>query len=87
MPWPDDDLRAARADPAGELATRIAVDEALAALPPEQRMAVVLVDVQGHPVAEAAEILQVPPGTVKSRCARARARLAVLLGHLDGEDG
>ena len=87
VPWPESDLRAPRPDPATELATRLAVDDALAALPPEQRLAVVLVDVQGHPVAEAAEILQVPPGTVKSRCARARARLAALLGHLEGEDG
>ena len=45
-------------------------------LPVEQRVAVVLVDVQGYPVAEAAAILEVPVGTVKSRCARGRARLA-----------
>ena len=85
VPWPERDVPAGRPDPAAELATRLAVDEALAALPVEQRLAVVLVDVQGCPVAEAAEILQVPPGTVKSRCARGRARLAVLLGHLREE--
>jgi RNA polymerase sigma-70 factor, ECF subfamily len=45
----------------------------------------VLVDVQGWPVMEAAELLEVPVGTVKSRCARGRARLAVLLGHLREE--
>ena len=39
-------------------------------------------DVQGYPVAEVARILGVAEGTVKSRCARGRARLAVLLGHL-----
>jgi RNA polymerase sigma-70 factor, ECF subfamily len=87
VPWPERDIAARRPDPATELATRLAVDDALAALPPEQRLAVVLVDVQGWPVAEAAEILQVPVGTVKSRCARARARLAVLLGHLREEVG
>ncbi|WP_416237184.1 RNA polymerase sigma factor SigM [Streptomyces marinisediminis] len=55
---------------------------ALAELPPEQRAALVLVDMQGYPVAEAAEVLQVAVGTVKSRCARGRARLLPLLGHL-----
>jgi RNA polymerase sigma-70 factor, ECF subfamily len=55
---------------------------ALAQLPVEQRAALVLVDMQAYPVAEAAEILDVPPGTVKSRCARGRARLLPLLTHL-----
>ncbi|MET7374937.1 RNA polymerase sigma factor SigM [Micromonospora arida] len=62
--------------------TVLVVREALAALPLEQRAALVLVDVQGYPVAEVARILGVAEGTVKSRCARGRARLAVLLGHL-----
>ncbi|GHF69607.1 RNA polymerase sigma factor SigM [Streptomyces thermodiastaticus] len=56
--------------------------KALATLPPDQRAALVLVDMQGYPVAEAARILGVPVGTVKSRCARGRARLLPLLGHL-----
>lgn len=85
LPWPEHDIACRRPDPATELATRLAVDEALAALPAEQRVAVVLVDVHGCGVAEAAEILEVPVGTVKSRCARGRARLAVLLGHLREE--
>jgi RNA polymerase sigma-70 factor (ECF subfamily) len=55
---------------------------ALAELPPDQKAALVLVDMEGYPVAEAAEILEVPTGTVKSRCARGRARLAVLLSDL-----
>jgi RNA polymerase sigma-70 factor, ECF subfamily len=75
-----------RSDPAADLVTRLAVDDALAELPLAQRLAVVLVDVQGWPVQDAAEILEVPVGTVKSRCARGRARLAVLLGHLREED-
>ncbi|WP_327368598.1 RNA polymerase sigma factor SigM [Streptomyces sp. NBC_01217] len=58
---------------------------ALATLPAEQRAALVLVDMQGYPVAEAARILEVPTGTVKSRCARGRARLAPLLTHLRSE--
>ena len=48
----------------------------------EQRAAVVLVDMEGYPVAEAARILDCPVGTVKSRCSRARARLAVVLAPL-----
>ncbi|MEU4209837.1 RNA polymerase sigma factor SigM [Streptomyces sp. NPDC026206] len=55
---------------------------ALATLPPDQRAALVLVDMQGYPVAEAAEVLDVPTGTVKSRCARGRARLLPMLTHL-----
>jgi RNA polymerase sigma-70 factor (ECF subfamily) len=55
---------------------------ALATLPPDQRAALVLVDMQGFPVAEAAGVLDVPVGTVKSRCARGRARLLPLLTHL-----
>ena len=73
------------ADIATRLATRLSVEEALTELPAGQRIAVVLVDVQGWPVAEVAALLEVPVGTVKSRCARARARLAVLLGHLREE--
>ncbi|MGW0992331.1 RNA polymerase sigma factor SigM [Streptomyces sp. NPDC002523] len=64
--------------------------EALGTLPYEQRAALVLVDMQGYPVAEAARILDVPTGTVKSRCARGRARLLPLIGHLrsgDPDDG
>jgi RNA polymerase sigma-70 factor (ECF subfamily) len=82
VPWPEREVPARRSDPAVEVVTRLAVAEALALLPVEQRVAVVLVDVHGYPVAEAAAILGVPRGTVKSRCARGRARLAVLLGHL-----
>jgi RNA polymerase sigma-70 factor (ECF subfamily) len=68
--------------PVPDLDTALVVREALAALPAEQRAALVLVDVQGYPVAEAALILGVAEGTIKSRCARGRARLAVALGHL-----
>ncbi|MFF8356878.1 RNA polymerase sigma factor SigM [Streptomyces chartreusis] len=61
--------------------------EALGTLPPDQRAALVLVDMQGYPVAEAARVLDVPTGTVKSRCARGRARLLPLLTHLRPESG
>ncbi|MEU0129587.1 MULTISPECIES: RNA polymerase sigma factor SigM [unclassified Streptomyces] len=64
---------------------------ALATLPAEQRSALILVDMQAYPVAEAARILDVPTGTVKSRCARGRARLLPLLTHLrsnrEGSEG
>ncbi|MEZ0064156.1 RNA polymerase sigma-70 factor (ECF subfamily) [Streptacidiphilus sp. MAP12-20] len=64
----------------GELRRELAA--ALATLPHEQRAALVLVDMQGYPVAEAAALLGVPTGTVKSRCARARAKLLPHLSHL-----
>jgi RNA polymerase sigma-70 factor (ECF subfamily) len=60
--------------------------EALGTLPPDQRAALILVDMQGYPVAEAARVLDVPIGTVKSRCARSRARLLPLLTHLRPAD-
>jgi RNA polymerase sigma-70 factor, ECF subfamily len=59
---------------------------ALAELPAEQRAALVLVDMQGYPVAEAAQVLNVPIGTIKSRCARGRARLLPLLSQLRPEN-
>jgi RNA polymerase sigma-70 factor (ECF subfamily) len=62
--------------------TALDVRAALARLPVEQRAAIVLVDVQGYSVAEAAAVLDIAEGTVKSRCARGRARLATLLGYL-----
>jgi RNA polymerase sigma-70 factor, ECF subfamily len=86
VPWPERDVAARGPDPATELVTRLAVRDALGLIPVEQRLAVVLVDIQGYPVAETAAILGVPVGTVKSRCARGRARLAVLLGHLREEE-
>lgn len=55
---------------------------ALRMLPDEQRAALVLVDMEGYPVAEAADILGCAVGTVKSRCSRGRARLAELLAPL-----
>lgn len=77
---------AAARDAIDERETSLAVTEALAELPPDQRAAVVLVDVQGYSVAETAELLGVAEGTVKSRCARGRVKLAILLGHLRNPD-
>ena len=62
-------------DPARATDTRLDVDAALRMLPPPQRAALVLVDMLGFSVDDAAAILDISPGTVKSRCARGRARL------------
>lgn len=58
---------------------RADVMAALATLSEEQRSALVLVDMEGYSVDEAAAILDCAPGTVKSRCSRGRARLVPLL--------
>ena len=70
------------ADPADEALVaerRRLVVAALRQLPAEQRAALVLVDMEGYSVAEAAEMLDCAVGTVKSRCSRGRGRLAELL--------
>ena len=69
-------------DRCGEVETAILVRRALMRLPAGQRAAVLAVDMFGYTVTEAAALLGVAEGTVKSRRARARARLAVLLAHL-----
>ncbi|GAA3280261.1 RNA polymerase sigma factor SigM [Dactylosporangium vinaceum] len=79
VPLPETDVTPA---PASDRETALDVRQALLQLPIEQRAALVLVDVQGYAVAEAAVMLGVAEGTIKSRCARGRARLAMLLGHL-----
>jgi RNA polymerase sigma-70 factor (ECF subfamily) len=66
--------------------TAIMVERALMRLPIEQRAAVVAVDMQGYSIADAARLLGIAEGTVKSRCARARAKLAAVLGYVDGTD-
>lgn len=82
---PEDEDRAAElamelADDPAEVGERRAdVMAALSSLPEEQRAALVLVDMEGYAVDEAAAILGCAPGTVKSRCSRGRARLVPLL--------
>lgn len=73
-------------DPAHRVDTAIVVERALLQLPVEQRAAVVAVDMQGYSVAETARLLGVAEGTVKSRCARARAKLARSLQYFEGDD-
>jgi RNA polymerase sigma-70 factor (ECF subfamily) len=57
------------------------IEVALAALKPEFRSAVLLVDMEGMSLEGAADTLQVPVGTVKSRVFRARKQLADELGN------
>jgi len=61
--------------------TGLDVRQALATLGPDQRAALMLVDMAGYSVDDAAAILGCAPGTVKSRCARGRTRLVPLLGN------
>lgn len=67
---------AAPVDPADAVAARLDVDDGLSQLPEEFRTAVVLRDIAGLDYAEIAEVLDLAPGTVRSRIARGRARLA-----------
>jgi RNA polymerase sigma-70 factor, ECF subfamily len=60
---------------------RLDVDAALAQIPDEFRVAVVLRDLCDLDYAEIATVLDVPPGTVRSRIARGRAALGELLGN------
>jgi len=53
----------------------------VAELPEEQRAVLLLVAVEGLSYKEAASTLELPIGTVMSRLARARAKLAAGLGH------
>ena len=64
------------------LARRQVIDRALAALPEELRVAVMLRDVQGLEYKEIAAALDVPIGTVESRIFRARQKLKPLLASL-----
>ena len=72
-------------DPVEVKEQRSVVTAALGALNADQRAALVLVDMEGYSVEEAAQILGCAPGTIKSRCARGRARLLPLLSHLKAE--
>lgn len=67
-------------DVAGSVSQRLAIGEALASIPPAHLAALILVDVHGYSLQEAASALDVAVGTVKSRRSRARSRLAGLLG-------
>jgi len=79
----DQDMRSGGThDHASRTETRIVVRDALEALPHDQRIALTLVDMLGYRVEEAADILEVASGTIKSRCARGRSKLLPALAHL-----
>lgn len=84
LPDDDPDLPGEAPDPStpmeATVTDRLGLDDALAALPEEFRVPLVLRDVVGHDYAEISAILDLPPGTVRSRISRARQRMAVLLG-------
>lgn len=63
------------------------VKEALQAIPEDFRLAVYFVDIEGFPYKEAAEILEVPIGTVMSRLHRGRKQLRELLSDYAAERG
>jgi RNA polymerase sigma-70 factor, ECF subfamily len=69
-------------DPSGASDTQLDVQAALRQLVPDQQAALVLVDMLGYSVADAADVLGVSEGTVKSRAARGRAKLLPRLEHL-----
>jgi RNA polymerase sigma-70 factor (ECF subfamily) len=56
------------------------ISEAMDKLPEEQRLAVALVLVEGLSYKEAAQLLDIPMGTLTSRLARGRTALAAALG-------
>jgi RNA polymerase sigma-70 factor (ECF subfamily) len=81
-PTAPDDLPsppATGSDPADRLDARERLADALAALPADQRVAVLLIDQFGYDYRTAAEALGVPVGTAASRVASARARLRAVL--------
>jgi RNA polymerase sigma-70 factor (ECF subfamily) len=59
------------------------LERALDGLPHDQRLAIILSDVQGYDYEEIAEITDVAMGTVKSRISRGRSRLRNLLQESD----
>ena len=62
-------------DEALRLELNVHLQEGLATLPPDQRLAIVLRDVQGLTYEEVAEVMRCSVGTVKSRIARGRWRM------------
>ena len=62
-------------DGSGQTDEQLAIAQAMADLPDEQRIAVALVLVDGLSYADAAEVLEIPPGTLNSRVVRGRMAL------------
>ncbi|MEP9393247.1 RNA polymerase sigma factor SigM [Gordonia sp. VNQ95] len=83
---PDNYALAGSADEYGRVELTLAIEDALDQLPANQRAAIIAIDVEGYTMDEASQLLGVPVGTLKSRSARGRYRLADLLGYLRGAD-
>ena len=62
-------------DGSGQTDEQLAIAQAMAGLPDEQRIAVALVLIDGLSYADAAEVLEIPPGTLNSRVVRGRRAL------------
>ena len=62
-------------DGSGQTDEQLAIAQAMANLPDEQRIAVALVLIDGLSYADAAEVLEIPPGTLNSRVMRGRMAL------------
>jgi RNA polymerase sigma-70 factor, ECF subfamily len=84
---PEPTANAGSSAPESEVADRLDVDAALSRLTPEYRAAVALRDLVGMDYAEIADVLGIPPGTVRSRISRGRAVLADLLGNREPSSG
>ena len=89
VPLPEDSGSHPAISPADTNAQRWAVSEAMSKLPEDQRLAIALVLVEGMSYKEAAEVLEIPIGTLTSRLARGRAVLAAALSddHYSTEGG
>ena len=83
-PLPERELADTR-DAHASVDVRLDVREALERLPEGQRLALVLVDMHGLSVLEAAMVLEVAEGTVKSRCSRGREAMAAMLRERSGQ--
>jgi RNA polymerase sigma-70 factor, ECF subfamily len=80
----DEAIAARRPQTAADAASHVAIGDLVRRLAPDRRAAFVLTQVLGLSYAEAAEVCECPPGTVRSRLARARAEL---VGWWEEEDG
>lgn len=81
---PQKELADAR-DAHSSVDVRLDVRRALDRLPEGQRLALVLVDMHGLSITEAAAVLGIAEGTVKSRCSRGREAMAALLREPSGQ--
>jgi RNA polymerase sigma-70 factor (ECF subfamily) len=84
LPSHHDPIDVSAADGFGSAEVRPELESALAQIPEEFRSAVILSDLEDLPIAEIAAILEIPPGTAKSRIFRGRRLLADILRNQNG---